>query len=55
MVMKELPTPRKAHILDRGEYDQPKEEVTAGLPSILPPLPKLARKNEPPRFGPLVG
>ena len=45
MVMKELPNPRKAHILDRGEYDQPKEEVTAGLPSILPPIPKGEKMN----------
>lgn len=45
MVMKELPNPRKTHILDRGEYDQPKEEVTAGLPSILPPIPMGEKMN----------
>ncbi|MDA7882353.1 DUF1553 domain-containing protein, partial [Akkermansiaceae bacterium] len=45
MVMKELPSPRKAFILDRGEYDHPKEEVTAGLPAVLPPLPEGEQMN----------
>ena len=39
MVMKELPTPRKAFILKRGQYTDPGEEVTANTPAVLPPLP----------------
>ena len=30
MVMEEMPAPRKAFILNRGQYDQPAEEVKAG-------------------------
>ena len=40
MVMEEMPQPRKAFILNRGEYDQPGEAVTAALPAFLPPLPE---------------
>ena len=40
MVMRELPNPRDAFILVRGEYDKPGDKVTAGLPAALPPLPK---------------
>ena len=28
----------KAHLLDRGEYDKPLEEVSVGVPDFLPPL-----------------
>ncbi|MFN0128204.1 MAG: PSD1 and planctomycete cytochrome C domain-containing protein [Verrucomicrobiales bacterium] len=37
--------PRKTHVLDRGEYLKPKEEVAAGVPAFLPPLPEEAPKN----------
>eukprot|EP00456_Euglypha_rotunda_P042306 TRINITY_DN32_c1_g4_i1.p1 TRINITY_DN32_c1_g4~~TRINITY_DN32_c1_g4_i1.p1 ORF type:complete len:1053 (+),score=274.99 TRINITY_DN32_c1_g4_i1:413-3571(+) len=39
MVMKELPQPRDAFILIRGEYDKPGDKVSAGLPKAFPPLP----------------
>jgi hypothetical protein len=39
MVMKEGP-PRDAFVLVRGEYDKPDEQVAAGLPAFLPPLPQ---------------
>ncbi|MGI9240679.1 MAG: PSD1 and planctomycete cytochrome C domain-containing protein [Verrucomicrobiales bacterium] len=39
MVMREMPKPRDAFILDRGEYDKPTEKVTAGLPAAFPPMP----------------
>ena len=39
MVMQEMKTPRSTFILSRGAYDQPTEEVSAGTPSVLPPLP----------------
>ncbi len=39
MVMEEMPKPRDCFVLNRGQYDQPTEKVTAGLPSFLPPMP----------------
>ncbi|MCX8157381.1 MAG: PSD1 and planctomycete cytochrome C domain-containing protein [Verrucomicrobiae bacterium] len=36
---------RKAHVLKRGQYDQPGEEVTPGVPAFLPPLPPSATTN----------
>lgn len=38
MVMKELPQPREAFLLVRGQYDKRGDKVTAGLPAVLPPL-----------------
>ena len=38
MVMQEMPQPRKAHVLVRGAYDAPGEEVTAATPAALPPM-----------------
>lgn len=38
MVMDHKPELRKTHVLMRGAYDQPGEEVTTGVPAILPPL-----------------
>jgi len=43
MVMRELPQPKKAYILTRGEYDKRAEEVGAVTPAFLSPFPK----NEP--------
>jgi hypothetical protein len=45
MIMKELPTPRDAFLLRRGEYDKPGEKVNRGIPSVLPPLPDDAPVN----------
>ncbi|MEP6672937.1 MAG: PSD1 and planctomycete cytochrome C domain-containing protein [Chthoniobacter sp.] len=39
MVMKELPQPREAFILIRGEYDKHGDKVERGLAAALPPLP----------------
>lgn len=39
MVMNELPTPRKTHVLIRGEYDKLGEEVHSETPQTLPPMP----------------
>lgn len=44
MVMREGPV-REAFRLNRGEYDQRGEKVTAGLPVSLPPLPAGAPAN----------
>jgi len=45
MVMQELPEPRETHVLIRGEYDNPGDEVAAGVPAILPPLSADARRD----------
>ena len=38
MVMRELPQPKKAYVLFRGQYDQRRDEVHAGTPAALPPM-----------------
>ncbi|MBC7854068.1 MAG: DUF1549 domain-containing protein, partial [Pirellulaceae bacterium] len=46
MVMEELPKPREAHVLLRGQYDQPGEKVERGVPASLSlELPKDAPRN----------
>ncbi|HEV2382363.1 MAG TPA: DUF1553 domain-containing protein [Terriglobia bacterium] len=39
MVMTEMAKPRDTFILGRGQYDNPQEKVTPGVPAFLPPLP----------------
>ncbi len=38
MVMKELPKPRDAFFLKRGQYDQPGDKVQRAVPAAFPPL-----------------
>ena len=45
MVMRELPEPKKAYVLYRGEYTQRRDEVFAGTPAALSPFPENAPKN----------
>jgi hypothetical protein len=45
MVMEELPKPRPAHILHRGQYTEKGDEVFANTPAALPPLPANAPRN----------
>ena len=45
MVMRELPQPRQAFILKRGEYDKKGDPVERGLPAALPPMPEGAPMN----------
>ena len=45
MVMKELPQPREAFLLKRGEYDKQGDKVERVLPAVLPPLPAGASVN----------
>ncbi|MGE3405772.1 MAG: DUF1553 domain-containing protein [Pirellulales bacterium] len=45
MVMRELPQPKPAYILFRGEYNERREEVQAGTPAALSPFPKDAPRN----------
>ena len=44
MVMSDA-KPRKSHILDRGEYLQPKDEVTMSTPAFLASMPADAPRN----------
>jgi hypothetical protein len=39
LVFRETKEPKPAYILNRGEYDQKKDEVPRAVPGILPPLP----------------
>ncbi|HEX6960649.1 MAG TPA: DUF1553 domain-containing protein, partial [Lacipirellula sp.] len=39
MVMRELAERRKTYLLNRGQYNDPAEEVTPGVPAALPALP----------------
>ncbi len=48
MVMREMPTPRPAHVLIRGQYDRPGERVEPGAPAVLSPWP---RGERPDRLG----
>ena len=45
MVMLEMPQPRKAFILKRGQYDAPSDEVQPDTPASLPPFPTDAPRN----------
>ena len=45
MVMKELPQPKKAYVLFRGEYNQRRDEVGPGVPASLGPIPAGAPRN----------
>ena len=38
MIMAEMKKPRETFVLGRGQYDNPKEKVTAGVPAFLPPM-----------------
>ncbi len=45
MVMRELPEPKHAYVLFRGEYTQRREEVFPGTPAALTPFPENAPRN----------
>ena len=45
MVMRELPQPKPAYVLKRGEYDQRGERVSADTPAALPPFPAGQPRN----------
>ena len=45
MIMREMDDPRPTFVLRRGEYDQRTDEVEAGVPAVLPPIPDDLPKN----------
>lgn len=45
MVMYDMPQPRKTHVLLRGEYDKPGEQVSADVPARVMPLAREAPRN----------
>ncbi|MBD3672827.1 MAG: DUF1553 domain-containing protein [Planctomycetaceae bacterium] len=45
MIMAEQENPRTTHVLYRGEYDKPREEVDSGVPDALPALPEGVPNN----------
>jgi mono/diheme cytochrome c family protein len=45
MVMQDLPAPREAFVLLRGEYNKPGQPVGRGVPASLSPLPNDAEPN----------
>lgn len=45
MVMKEMPKPRQAYILDRGQYDAPTDSVFPNTPEEIFPFPENYEKN----------
>lgn len=45
MVMDELPHPRPAYVLERGDYDRRGAQVEANTPAILPAMAKNAPRN----------
>ncbi len=50
MIFGDLPEPRKAHVMKRGQYDQPDEEVQPATPNCLPPLRLAASERRPNRL-----
>ena len=45
LVMQEMPSPRKTHLLTRGQYDHPADEVRPGVPASLSPWPQESPPN----------
>lgn len=45
MVMHELPKPKKAYVLFRGQYNEHRDEVVADSLAVTPPFPAGAPKN----------
>ncbi|HTA29408.1 MAG TPA: DUF1553 domain-containing protein, partial [Candidatus Cybelea sp.] len=45
MVMRDLPSRRPTHLLFRGQYDQPRDEVQPGVPEFLLSFPPASPRN----------
>jgi len=48
MVMQEMPVPKKTHVLQRGNYNMPGEEVSPNTPAAIFPFPEKLPHN---RYG----
>ncbi len=45
LISQEIDPPRPAHLLERGQYDLPKEQVERDTPAFLPPFPEDAPRD----------
>ncbi|MEZ6128418.1 MAG: PSD1 and planctomycete cytochrome C domain-containing protein [Planctomycetaceae bacterium] len=45
MIMQDMPQPRATHILNRGQYNEPTEAVSADVPAVFPKMPDGAPAN----------
>lgn len=45
MIMQDMPERRKTHVLHRGQYNEPSDEVTAAVPAVFPSMPTNAAAN----------
>ncbi|MCH2179161.1 MAG: DUF1553 domain-containing protein [Mariniblastus sp.] len=45
MVMREMPQPRPTHVLERGLYSHPQQQVSAATPSVLPEMDSELPRN----------
>lgn len=45
MIMQDMAQPRATYLLDRGQYNQPREQVSPDVPAIFPAMSKSATKN----------
>ncbi|QDU51610.1 Planctomycete cytochrome C [Gimesia panareensis] len=45
MIMQDQAQPRATFLLNRGQYNEPREQVSPNVPEIFPPLPETAAKN----------
>tara|TARA_R110002095_G_scaffold207120_1_gene191748 strand:- start:57908 stop:60955 length:3048 start_codon:yes stop_codon:yes gene_type:complete len=45
MIMQDMAQPRATYLLDRGQYNEPRDQVTPNVPAIFPPMLKTATKN----------
>lgn len=45
MIMQDMAQPRATYLLDRGQYNEPREQVSPDVPAIFPAMSKSATKN----------
>ncbi|QDT97157.1 PSD1 and planctomycete cytochrome C domain-containing protein [Gimesia aquarii] len=45
MIMQDLAQPRATYLLDRGQYNEPRDQVAPNVPAIFPAMPTTTAKN----------
>ena len=45
MIMQDMAQPRATYLLDRGQYNEPRDQVSPDVPAIFPAMSKTAAKN----------